>query len=349
MFCHGDLGRNEVIEDFPVGRRLAFDGDRGRLWVICRKCERWNLTPLEERWEAIEACERFFRDTRTRVSTEQIGLARLSEGLVLIRIGAPQRPEFAAWRYGDQFGRRRKKAILVGGAAVGVLGVATVAGVVTGAISGIMAAQSGNFYNAWAHHRVVAKFRMSDGRVLKIKAIQLERAQIFRPDEGEPGWKLGIEHKGGRDLFSGDEAFLLTSRMMARVNRAGGRKGAVQEAVAQIEAARHPEAFLAGLVEEHAVTPAPPRYPLIGLTGKPLSPEKQTLSGGKGSVGLLDKPTRLALEMALHEEQERRALEGELSMLEEAWRQAEEVAAISDDLLLPEGTDEFIERHRPAG
>src|SRR3982750_2389857 len=107
LFCAGDLGHNEAIEHFPVGRRLAFDAARGRLWVVCRSCERWNLTPLEERWEAIEQCERLFSSTRLKVSTDNIGLSRLREGLELVRIGSPQRPEMAAWRYGDQFGRRR--------------------------------------------------------------------------------------------------------------------------------------------------------------------------------------------------------------------------------------------------
>ena len=40
----------------------------------------------------------------------------------------------------------------------------------------------------------------------------------------------------------------------------------------------------------------------------------------------------LALEMALHEETERRAMEGELAALTEMWRQAEEIAAIADRL-----------------
>jgi hypothetical protein len=40
--------------------------------------------------------------------------------------------------------------------------------------------------------------------------------------------------------------------------------------------------------------------------------------------------------MAAHEEQERRALEGELALLEAAWRDAEEVAQIADDMFLPE-------------
>ncbi|MBD0320515.1 MAG: hypothetical protein ICV87_09295, partial [Gemmatimonadetes bacterium] len=45
----------------------------------------------------------------------------------------------------------------------------------------------------------------------------------------------------------------------------------------------------------------------------------------------------LALEMALHEEQERRAREGELAVLEAAWRDAEQVAAIADRLALEGG------------
>ena len=125
LFCNADLGRNEVIEHFPVGRRLAFDAAKGRLWVVCRKCERWNLTPLEERWEAIEEAERLFSQTRLRVSTDNIGLAKLREGLVLVRIGSALRPEMAAWRYGDQFGRRRNRHLLLTGA-----GVAAVAGLV---------------------------------------------------------------------------------------------------------------------------------------------------------------------------------------------------------------------------
>jgi hypothetical protein len=63
-------------------------------------------------------------------------------------------------------------------------------------------------------------------------------------------------------------------------------------------------------------------------------------------VNKMPRHSKLALEMALHEEQERRALEGELWRLERAWEAAEEIAAISDDLLLPEGTEEFLERHR---
>ena len=97
IHCTQDLGRNEAFETFPIGTRLAYDAAQGRLWVICTACGRWNLTPLDERWETIEAAERRFRASRLRVSTDNIGLARLREGVDLIRIGAPQRPEMAAW------------------------------------------------------------------------------------------------------------------------------------------------------------------------------------------------------------------------------------------------------------
>src|SRR3954470_4782480 len=134
LFCHADLGTNEVIESFLVGRRLAFDAARGRLWVVCRKCERWNLTPIEERWEAIEECERSFSATKLRVSTDQVGLARLRDGLELVRIGEPQRPEMAAWRYGDQFGRRRRRQYMIGGGVVALAGAVIVAGPMLGII-----------------------------------------------------------------------------------------------------------------------------------------------------------------------------------------------------------------------
>ena len=119
LFCTQPLGANEAIEAFPIGRRLAFDAAKGRLWVVCRACGRWNLTPLEERWESIEECERRFRRTHIRISTPNIGLVELPEGVTLIRIGKPLFPEFAAWRYGRRFSRRRVKTSLAAGTIIG--------------------------------------------------------------------------------------------------------------------------------------------------------------------------------------------------------------------------------------
>lgn len=69
-------------------------------------------------------------------STDNIGLATLKEGLDLIRIGKPLRPELSAWRYGLRIlARRRKAALMTAGGAV-MTGVASVLAVgAFGAIS----------------------------------------------------------------------------------------------------------------------------------------------------------------------------------------------------------------------
>ena len=70
--------------------------------------------------------------------------------------------------------------------------------------------------------------------------------------------------------------------------------------------------------------------------------------GAQWSTGLfgLDPVQRLALEMALHEDAERAALEGELGELERAWQEAEEIAGISDNLLLPESLTGALDKLR---
>ncbi len=327
MFCTRPLGANEVVETFPVGRRLAFDAERGRLWVICTRCERWNLTPLEERWEAVETCERIFRDTRVRVSTENIGIARHPEGLTLVRIGEPLRPEFAAWRYGDQFGRRRRKHILYGAAGVAVVGGIYVGGFATGLVTlGTLGAVNLpiQVVNLWIGARTQVRLHPDGGEVIKLRRTDLEGTRI-QPADAEPGFKLQIRKgKKKKTWYEGTEALRFAGTILPRLNETGGNRQTVQHAVDRIEAAGHPERFL------------------VDIAGRNLYHAKY---GEPGYVGRMPDATRLAVEMALHEEQERRALEGELWLLERAWREAEEIADISDGLLLPEGTEDFLRDH----
>ena len=65
-----------------------------------------------------------------------------------------------------------------------------------------------------------------------------------------------------------------------------------------------------------------------------------------GALTRLPAEARLALEMAAHEHLERRAMEGELAELQREWRQAEEIASIADDLLLPNGVRHALDRLR---
>lgn len=161
LFCYRDLGRNDFVENFQVGRRLAFDSAKGRLWVVCRGCERWNLTPVEERWEAIEECERAFSDVKQRVSTDNIGLARLREGIELVRIGSPKLPEMAAWRYGDQFGRRRRRHLV----SYGIPSVAVAAFIVGDIALGGIFSGSALTAHVWQISHRAAKARKSRTRL----------------------------------------------------------------------------------------------------------------------------------------------------------------------------------------
>jgi len=340
LFCNGDLGRNESIEAFPVGRRLAFDADKGRLWVVCRRCERWNLSPLEERWEAIEECERQFRATKLRVSTDQIGLARLREGLELVRIGQPQRPEMAAWRYGDQFGRRRRRhyAILAGG--VAVAGVVVVAGPVLGLVSGVAVNPLWQAINAGRgiyRHRTFVNVPAPDGAVLRTRLTDLPRVKLSaRGDDvvlevpvpasgGGPWWR----YRSIRDTreLHGEDAVRAAGALLPRLNNKGGSADQVQRAVRFLEQTPEPLALFRSAAKTIRLREASGNVFSAGQWLKHLPAEQ-----------------RLALEMSAHEETERRALEGELHILEAAWRDAEEIAKIADDMFLPESVNTELAR-----
>jgi len=338
IFCKEGLGSNETIESFPIGCRLAFDGVKGRLWVICHHCGRWNLSPLEERWEAIEQCERAFRGTNVRVSTDNIGLARMRDGLELIRIGEPLRPEFAAWRYGRHFGSRRRKVHAIAGtgvAAAALAGVAlgpTIAPALTlGAISiivvpgittvmgvipivGMLAAR-----DYIQHDRVVARLA-HDGNVATIRAKHVDSVELSVDGHDGPA-SLVVPHDRGWATFTGTGAIHATGVIIAGSNRFGADKTRVQDAVRQIETAGDASGFLSTASTRNGwrggrVFSLLNRYRQLGAMH-------------------LSATERLALEMAVHEESERRAMEGELATLETAWRDAEQIAQISDEDLTP--------------
>lgn len=340
IFCNQPLGQNESLEAFPVGERLAFDAARGRLWVVCRKCERWNLSPLEERWEAIEQAERLYRDTKRRVSTDNIGLAKLASGTTLVRIGEPQRPEFAAWRYGDQFGRRRQRAMLMAGG-----GIAAVAGLyIGGAVAGVGVASFGwmfgQFGRALIHgspETIVARIRTDRHGLLEVRRRHLAESMVTADSGGQLG--LDLRFKNGAAHFTGPEAERIASIVIPKVNRFGGKKEEVARAVQQIEDHGNSEKFLRVMSATADVLAS---SMTAGVT--PGRARRRQREFNKYGLFSLPAPQRLALEMALHEEAERRALEGELAQLEQAWRDAEEVAAIADNLLVPAGVDDGLKR-----
>jgi hypothetical protein len=342
LFCNKPLGANEALEAFPVGRRLAFDPAKGRLWVVCKQCERWNLSPLEERWEAIEESERLYRDTRRRVATDNIGLARLRDGTELVRIGEPLRPEFAAWRYGDQFGRRRRRQMIIAGGGVTafgalVIGGATV-GVGVGGFGWMMAKALQTIVNG-SPETVVASIQTETAGLVHVRRRHLAETAIVRGVDGP--FAIDLRFKNGKAHFEGREAERIASIVVPKINRYGGAPDAVSDAVRLIEASQGTEGFLERVTQYSRIMEARP-------TRNRRWQGRGFFADGRFTRGLFALPTseRLALEMALHEESERKALEGELSELERAWREAEEIAAISDDMFVTPGVRGTIERLR---
>lgn len=341
IFCHEGLGKNEAIEHFPVGRRLAFDAAKGRLWVVCKACERWNLTPLEERWEAIEECERLFRDTKLRVSTENIGLTRLKEGTTLVRVGEPQRPEMAAWRYGDQFNRRRRKHYMIVGGGVVLAGGVLAGGMVVGVVGAGSFQVIQQLYNL-RRFRTVARVPVA-GTVVRVGQRDLERVTLTPQADG--GFELKLHHKpltsaawfkdqSPSVVLTGDEAIRAARHLLPRINRAGGTKDHVADAVRTLEKSGARTLF-AEMADRYRAAPG---------FRKRSRWRSDVISDGGALIREMPPSVRLALEMSLHEEDERRALEGELWMLEDRWREAEEVAAISDDMFLPTGVNTMLDR-----
>lgn len=286
---------------------------------------RWSLSPLEERWEAIEACEARYRGTTLRASTDEIGLARLRSGLELVRVGRPQRPEMAAWRYGPQLLSRRRRAMaLIAARAVKEEFDATVSegpgldGLIAlmnpiYLIGFVVAKQTMGGINLLRERRPVTIVR--DGpRVYTVRRSHAARARLSSNADGMYELRVGCD--GGFATLLGEEARSMLGTLLVVANDVGASQRDIGLAVAKIEHAGGAEAWI--------------RSSAVRAKGSSLS-----------QLGTLQ---RLALEMAVHEEQERHALEGELATLAAAWRDAEEIAAIADGLLVSSHVNDGLAR-----
>jgi hypothetical protein len=369
LFCSAPLGTNESLETFPVGSRVAFDAGRGRLWAVCARCGRWNLAPIEERWEAVEAAERLFADTRSRAHSENIGLARLRDGTRLVRVGSALPGELAAWRYGGELISRRRRNIAWGVASVGAAG-AIIAGLPLIASAGVPIALLNigvqvNLARQLYHqservvHRVSAD-RSPIGEPLVVRRRHLHEAVLTPAAHGGVGVRLPtpiLMHAWKRPAFGwkppvaepldvgGDDARRLLARSMIDYNSRGAKQQDLERALAAITAAGGPDAFARRLAGSGAAitrgrpgagrssSKAPsPRQILGTFRGEVMPIEKYRDPFDRDNRPKLDRIDALAFEMALQEEAERRALEGELAALEAAWREAEEIAQIADAL-----------------
>lgn len=369
-FCYASLGQNRELEHFPVARRVAFDPKKGCLWAICPSCAGWNLAPLEERWEAVEECERRFRGTTLRYSSGMIGLASLPDDIELIRIGPALRPEVAAWRYGRLLARQPQTATRVLQAAAGVAARTmeamarrrgTMRHDVRAALSRAMVLLRGN--------RVMDLVRLErdadsvDVPLAVVRYRHLLNAALVRPAPWRP-WALQVAHDHGVLTIEGDVGIRTAARLLGVINRSGHAGGfsadLLSAAVRKVDESALPDSYFNRVLAialradwgrgVRAELPELARSTPMAEMERASSDMERLVSRltgrtfwGQGGIGsepraaLIDVPLvdRVALEMAAHEETERRALDGELAELEAAWREADEVATIADALLDP--------------
>lgn len=374
LFCNGPLGANEQIASFPVGRRLAYDPARGRLWAVCTRCSRWNLSPLDERWEAIDECERLFRGTRLRYSTDNIGLARIHEHLELVRIGPALLPEIASWRYGARL--ERHAAAMTNGAhragalarrapglhrwvarkaASALAGYATSVGLSDEAMLRLRTFRRGD--------AVLARSVDEGGTPIVIRYAHLGAAELIRPERDAP-WRLVVRHDRGVSRLAEGAGLRTAGKMLASLNFGVATNAEVHHAIAKLDEAGDREGYFSRVASLALRTrwgrvPDAPDEGLIEPAGGSFA-ERIALQlanrsfwgrGGTGSdettpLFRLPAVDRLALEMASNEDIERRALQGELAALADAWKEAEEIAHISDELFADEIFQEFKRQYQ---
>lgn len=313
--------------------------------MICTTCARWNLSPLDERWEVIESCERLYRDATKRLSTDQVGLAKLKEGIILVRIGDPVFPEYASWRYGRHFTRRDRTALAsaeAGGAAV----VATLL-----LLGGPLAVIGGFGIPAFAMYKLgrigirratglhrLGQIPLADGSTQILDVARARRARVVASPGG--GWTLAVPEYRASTGLQTVETFLTEEEADDAYGRRGGARtfDLVDPAHAESVARRvMPVVNAAGGDDEMVRGASKLHEQWEGRIGETVA--KLAIFQRRPMPLAGDPHLALAFEMSVYEEQEQRWLQTELYLLKAAWKEAERLASIADGLTVPDWVD----------
>jgi hypothetical protein len=310
IYCHLPLTENQTLENFRVGRRIAFDPGRGRLWAICGSCRRWNLAPIEERWEALEELEKLSRDRGRLLSqTDHIALFKL-EDLDVVRVGRAHLVEEAWWRYGQELQRRRTQsrlmtaaevALYMGAMSLTTIGIFWFGGGGQPIHSLVRWRKFGS--TAWRGEKMCRRCGKSLHEVSFKKSAHLI---VQTTDTGAVVLDLrckrcGFRNTDGGVSFEGPDAERMLRRVLAYHNFSGAPEQRVKDAVRMIDQAGSAHQLIRSL----------------GQRSFRIADRKQ-------------KESVIALEIAVNDEAERELLELELAELEARWREEEELAAIVD-------------------
>jgi hypothetical protein len=304
-FCNAPLDGDGGPSGLRVGRRLAYDEWKGRLWVICSKCSRWNLTPLDDRLERIEAVARAAREGRVAAATDEVALIRWQH-YVFVRVGKPPRVELATWRYGERLrSRQRERMKVVIPLTVAAVGLGIAANVAAGGGLGVFVWNMSRMVD-WVYVRMIGnrKVVLSEppicancGSLMQLRARHVQHARVVPDAHAEVAVLLSCPRcrREGAQLAGGDAVQVLRQGLTyLNVTRSGRRRA--EDAARVVDEVGGPDRLVRDVARRE-------------LTLRSLRPER-----------------RLALEMAVDER-------AEVEELERQWREAEEIAEIADGTL----------------
>src|SRR6266542_1932885 len=311
-FCNATFDGDGGPSGLGVGRRIAFDEWRGRLWVVCPRCSRWNLTPFDDRLERIEAVARSASQGRIAASTDQVALIRW-ERYDFVRVGKPPRVELATWRYGERLrNRQRERMKVVVPLTVAAIGLGIAANVAAGGGFGVV---------VWNVHRLADWFylRLVGGRkvqlieapicahcgtLMQLRARHVQYARIIPDRHADMAVVLSCPkcRSDGAQL-TGSDAIQVLRQGLTYLNLAKGGRRRAEDAAREVDQVGGADLLVRDIARRE-------------LTLRSLRPERG-----------------LAIEMAVDER-------AEVEELERRWREAEEIADIADGML---STTEEIE------
>lgn len=317
LFCSVPFRPNHVLTHLPAGRYVAYDPERHRLWVVCRRCGRWCLVPLELRWEAIHELESL-RD-QSHVDASTVGMARfVLKDLRVLRLGQASRRDEAWWRYGRDFRVRRyvrgplffagmvaaasAAAVVAGGNAALVVpvGYATAVAVPLLARLARFLTFRGGF---WAGELRCSK---CGTRRASVGFWEFERVELALGRRGKAAVRLPCKSCDKWTLkLEWPESGHLLQRGLAQYHFFGGSKALLEHAV--------------GLIEEAGTT-----YGYL-----------RQLATRQERMRYFSAVELLALEMAIAEETEAQAGADTLEAQRGTWSEETELASIIDDELTP--------------
>lgn len=143
-----------------------------------------------------------------------------------MRIGDPLRPEMAAWRYGDQFGRRRRRHLILSRATLLLVPTVFVSASLALGLTGVggLTWQLGrSIRSLYRRQHVVGVATLPSGRKVPLTPHIASTAALRRRTGGT--WTLDLPRKGllpQPDLqFGGEDALAVARSLLPIVNRAG--------------------------------------------------------------------------------------------------------------------------------